>query len=698
MSVLPDSYSPRFDLPMSIGRVGAAGTVIQASYETGVSQLILDRNMDAVVQMRVNAFNDYSYINPDEVSFIYQQDGGNNTATARVLGEPEVQTDGSILYTVQVPPIGQTVNGSLVAQFSDGATSDGLQVTQAPYPELPEAIAGDTAKDVIIDYDNLIAALAPGTNRSNTGSVQSGLAFDGLNPLETKDDLVLRDAVQGAAQNVTSRVRGLSEVLSTYHLLDELVKLRTWKGTLPSDSPLSGLAEGALGAAGGILGETLSGFTEAATSFGGEVFGNMATEALTGAVSGLASGGFDGMLKGAAGGAINSGVGAASGLMGEVLGEVVGVAEDVVGEVAGEVAGDVIGEVAGDVIGDAVGTSAGGGSSLDEYLAAVTTSLLKLSHILKQYTIGLKGTTANLNSAVVNQAAQAMRYTSNSVFDIESPVTLFSTEYLIQQSSKGTFRQTNIDQLSCFNSWVRAEDNIVRQSKAQYNYATDTMYNGGMTKVDSFINGSQYYQGQCKIQTGLSEDLSSFKVRAAGSIDLFSAAGGIFSRALTSIVGKAINFIVDARRAVFIKSRGTLALEAAKDLHIVSNGGKIVIDADQVIFRTNKPVESYVGVGPQYQFGTILTPTPILRPAMNRVPLLTLIDAAEPVGAISAIKALLSPLKKPAYIIREVIPTVPIFDTVTIPTPLLEYPKAPTAATVPQPTNGVIANPVYPAA
>lgn len=637
-SILPADYSQTNRLPQALGKAGNSGTVLQVSYLNDNNQLLLDRDLATRTTVRVTGYSGVGEINPESLSFSYKSTGdlAGTTIPVSVVGQPELQPDGSYLITTEIPPLNETVNGYLVANYVDGATSDGLEVLQAPYPPVPEGLENDGAsRQILLDYENLLDALAPPNTRSNTGTVQSSFSKKGLNALENKDDKKRREAVQGAVQQAVSRIRGLSEVLVTNHLGDELAKLQTWANTI-----------------------TLL---------------------------------------------------------------------DVMTVDADDIAATVM-----EVI---------------EYTASVSQDLVKLTTILEQYSIGLKGTTASQNSGVVNQAAQAFRFTSNSVYDIEAPTTLLNTEFLIQQSSKATYRQTGIDQLSCFNSWQRAEDMMTRQAKSFYNYATDRIYNGAETQVGTFDNSASYCNETYKVQTGKAVDKSSFVVTSEDSIDLFSVAGSIFSRAVKSIIHRTADFITTAKNSIFMQSEGTLALESEQDLHLVSHKGRIVIDADDVIFRTKNPVQFYMGdvtvenplFIPWYVPRMAL---PIPRPDLLMIPRLEVFDVNDlppveeevPIDEVpaeggtsiavegppgeaieviqpegEAIEVIEPPeeeveeeveeeLRLPLYLVEGLILTAPKIKPVILPQELLEYPKAASAATVPQPNNGVVSSPVYPAA
>jgi hypothetical protein len=555
------------------------------SYVDGAQQLIVDSSIPTVATVRITGYNAEQGIYPEDVSFFYKPIGGtgNEEIPVDILGQPELQDDGSYIVTTRIPPLNFRADGHLVANYSDGSTSDGLDLVQAPYPALPEVLDNDGAsREILLDYENLLDVLAPPNARSNTGTVQSSFSRKGLNALENKDDKKRKEAVQGAVQQAVSRIRGLSELLVTHHLGDELVKLQTW---------LTAIA--------------IPDFTNI----------------------------------------------------------------------------DI-----GDFLADL--------SDLVEYTAGVTQDIVKLTTILEQYSIGLKGSTTSQNSGVINQAAQAFRYTSNSVFDIEAPTTLLNTEYLIQQSTKATFRQTGVDQLSCFNSWQRAEDGIVRQSKNQYNYATEGIYNGAKVKVGTYMSGTDNYMSGYSLTAGPVPLGSSYNVLAVGDIDFFSVIGSFLVRTFNDMASKVKNFIVKASENVFIQSEENLAIEAKGDtLHLINRKGKIIIDAKQVIFKTDDPVDFYKGKGPLfYPAQPDYAPIKVPRFDLLKLPHLSVIDLMEPGSILAATPAY------PLYIVETAFTTLPEPPKTIIPPELLDYPKAAPGATVPQPNNGVISSPVYPAA
>jgi hypothetical protein len=584
-NILPADYSNDVSLPQVLGKTSAGGSVLELQYDDNVTQLLLDGDVAATARVRVSGYG-VTPLSATDISFVYKplDNSEANYIKVDILGEPELQPDGSYIVTTNIPPLLNQVNGHLIATSTDGSYSDGLPIAQAPYPSIPKELENDGAsREIILDYENLLDVLAPPNTRSTSGTVQSNFAKKGLNALENKDDKKRKNAVQGAVQQAVSRIRGLSEVIAINHLADEVVKLQTWSNTI--------------------------------------------------------------MLL------------------------------DIMSADAGDLASDV--------------------TNLIEYTAGITQDLIKLTKILEEYGINLKGTTSTQNSAVVNQAAQAFRYTSNSVYDIESPTTLLNTEYLIQQSSKATFRQTGVDQLSCFDSWHRAEDTITRQAKTQYNYASEKIFSGAKTHVGTYNTGSDYYNETYKVQTGTGIDNTSFLVNALSNIDLFSSTGDFLVRAMRNIIHRATSFIVKAGSSIFLQSEDTVAIEAKDgDLHLISRGGRIVLDADNIIFRTDNPVEFYKGKGPEYELATPeYVPLPVKRPDLMRLPHLSLKDANFPDEL-----GLLNPSAYPSYTVKGEYLTAPTQDSVLIPQELLEYPKAPLGATVPQPNNGVVSSPVYPSA
>lgn len=582
--LLPNDYLSGGALPPVLGQTGTTGSVLQISYANGSSQLLSDQTISSTTTVKVTGYTG-NRLDPEGISFYYQPANtpGTEPIPLNIVGIPELQEDGSYLVTTEIPALGNDINGHLVAGYSDGATSDGLEVIQTPYPTVPEDLVNDGAsRQVLTDYENLTDSLAPPSTRSVTGTVQSSFSKKGLNALDNKDDIKRKEAIQGAVQQAVSRIRGLSEVLAIHHLGDEVVKMQAWL-----------------------------------TSIAIPDFTNVNIASLL------------------------------------ALGDI---------------------------------------TKIVEYAVDVTQDVVKLTDILEQYSIGLSGSTAVQNSGVVNQTGQAFRYTSNSVFDIEAPTTLINAEYLVQQSTKSTFRQTGIDQLSCFTSWQRAEDGMMRQAKNQYNYATDGIYNGAKVKVGTYVSGTDNYLSGYSLTAGPVPLGSSYNVLAAGDIDFFSVLGDFLIRTFRNMANKVKNFIVKAAENVYIQAEDSLAIEAkGNNLHLINRNGKIIIDAKEVIFKTDNPIEYFKGEGPLfYPAVQEYDPVEVPRYDLMLLPHLSVIDLMEPGSILAAVP------ENPLYIVEASFLTLPEPPKTIIPPELLDYPKAPTGATVPQPENGVVFNPIYP--
>lgn len=585
INILPEDYESIEALPKLYGKSDNASEVIQISYTDGSNQLVIDSALSTAVDLSVISYSLNQDLSTDNLSFYYRPVNISTVSQfpLNILKGPHKQEDGSYLVTVEIPSFDVRFNGYLIASYAGISTSDGLDLIQAPYPEVPDSLIKDKpSKRVILDYEELLDVLAPPNTRSSTGTVQSSFSKKGLNALANKDDKKRKDAVQGAVQQAVSRIRGLSEVLVTNHLGDELIKLQAWL-----------------------------------TSIAIPDFTNVNIETLLADLTGVL-----------------------------------------------------------------------------EYTTGVTQDIIKLTTILEQYSIGLKGTTSSQNSGVVNQTAQAFRYTSNSVYDIESPTTLINTEYLIQQSTKSTFRQTGVDQLSCFNSWQRAEESIFRQSKNQYNYSTEGIYNGAKVKVGTYVSGTDNYLSGYSITTGPVPTGSSYNVLASGDIDFFSAMGNFLIRTFGNMANKVKNFVVKASEHIYIQAEDSLAIETKGDnLHLINRNGKIIIDAKQVIFKTDEPIEYYKGTGPLFfpaiqQYNLLEVP----RYDLMMLPHLSVIDLMESGSLLSAVP------DNPLYTVEASFLTLPEPPKTIIPPELLSYPKASPGATVPQPNNGIISAPVYPSA
>jgi hypothetical protein len=150
-------------------------------------------------------------------------------------------------------------------------------------------------------------------------------------------------------------------------------------------------------------------------------------------------------------------------------------------------------------------------SEIGEYSTTLAYSMSRLGFIMKKYDFTNKGSVVVQSSNAYNSSAQSHRFNSGTVFDIYAPTTMINTEYLIQQSSSATFRQTGIDQLSCFYQWHRAEDAMVNQTKNLYNYATHQVVNGG-NALNEVYNVATY-----KYLDGVDVRIGGFSLSSLGS-------------------------------------------------------------------------------------------------------------------------------------------------------------------------------------
>lgn len=343
---------------------------------------------------------------------------------------------------------------------------------------------------------------------------------------------------------------------------------------------------------------------------------------------------------------------------------------------------------------------------LANYATSITAALTNLTLILDQYSINIAGSTVTNNSGAVNQAAQAIRYTSNSVFDIDSPTTLINTNYLIQQSSKATFRQTGIDQLSCFNSWTRAEETVTHQAQDIFNYAERQIASGADFSLNTFGSGIDAYREDYKQQVGGTAQLPGYTLVGSGTFDFNSKGGGFWLRVAADIIQRASAFVVDVTRSVFIKAAADVAIEGQR-INITSKG-KLTLDADEIVLRSSRPLQVYIGTGPEYMQQTFSGLAPVINPELLRLPELSVFEPAlanlsELVDAVLSVDQavdLFDPAAiLPLYTLDVAYTTSPLVVEVSLPTHLLDYPKSPGLdIPTPQPNNGVVKAAVYPKA
>lgn len=324
---------------------------------------------------------------------------------------------------------------------------------------------------------------------------------------------------------------------------------------------------------------------------------------------------------------------------------------------------------------------------LSNYQSSLSEGLVRLGLILEKYSYSPAGSDISRISSAYGRSAQSFRFNSGSVFDVYAPATLLNTEYLVQQSSKGTFRQTAIDQLSCFYSWERSEESIVQQAKDRYEYTTEHSYVGGKQSVEVFESGDSRYGSGLDLQVGDGISEAPYNVSVTKDINFFSQLGSYFLRVLDRVYSSCKEFVVEAVEHVFLKARRA-AIEGEKSVDITVTDGKLTLRADDIVFVSKNPVRLVTGEWPLLMEQYLSGMSPTQDPELRRRPALvtTTLGVEEP-----TLRPLLT-----SYVVSITCPMEPIFKPVVYPVELLEYPKSGLPKDIKQPFNGAVAQPVSP--
>jgi uncharacterized membrane protein YgcG len=739
MAVLPQDYDLNELLfpgdsgaPITYGSVDiSTGTTITASTEVPLVRGAEDNAVNVTI-----LGGDVGTINPNDFSVTAISPDRETSVRLPVQGITAATQPNSFKLTPGLPE--NFVDGSQVVVSYLGAESNSLPVANGTYPTLPVYEANQASEELLGLYAQAGAALsgAGGGGQSDNGTLEGILAASGKVTIDAKDDILRKEALRGAAKETATRYGGLTELLNGNHIADEVLKLGLWTASM-------GL-------------------------------GNL--------------------------------------------------------DVADQ---------------------------FRKYKTTLAYSMSRLGFIMKKYDFTNKGSVVVQSSNAYNSSAQSHRFNSGTVFDIYAPTTMINTEYLIQQSSNATLRQTGIDQLSCFYRWHRAEEAMINQTKKIYNYTTDQVINGGnaldevynvatykyldgvnvhiggfgsplgggiggaiggavggavggaiggavgsaasggggsgggggsssggggsssgggggsgefsldgteesisLDGVESALGGAgdvagsavnagiDAAQGGIDALTGgelpgLTDPIkSNYTLSATGNVNLFSLLGRLLVKAKDSVLAMAENIVLDATKDIFIRAAEKLALESKHNLNITCREGQLIIDAEEIIFRSPRPIQFNIGEGPMYMQETIAGLYEIENPDLMRLPELfvTAVEDLAPIdeipaeggeaigvegpaegggrphagvaaGAIDEIPAegavpieveeveeLITegPLIKYVVIVEQTPDPSP--GMITSPYPLMGYPTSPLPAPVAQPNNGIVASPVYPAA
>lgn len=131
---------------------------------------------------------------------------------------------------------------------------------------------------------------------------------------------------------------------------------------------------------------------------------------------------------------------------------------------------------------------------LNDYRKALDECMERLAIVMGNYDIVEVGSSAKDHTNAENSNALSFRFNSGTFFDVYSPATVFNTEYLIQYSSRATFRQTAIDQLSSFYTWHRAQNTMVHQAKDYFNYSSQHSFLGGNINTTVYRKKKERYE------------------------------------------------------------------------------------------------------------------------------------------------------------------------------------------------------------
>jgi hypothetical protein len=131
---------------------------------------------------------------------------------------------------------------------------------------------------------------------------------------------------------------------------------------------------------------------------------------------------------------------------------------------------------------------------LNEYRTALDNCMERLAVVMQNYDYVEVGSSVKDHTNAENSNALSFRFNAGTFFDVYSPASVFNTEYLIQYSTRGTFRQTAIDQLSSFYTWHRAQNNMVHQARDYFNYSTQHSFLGGNINTTIYRDKKERYE------------------------------------------------------------------------------------------------------------------------------------------------------------------------------------------------------------
>jgi hypothetical protein len=131
---------------------------------------------------------------------------------------------------------------------------------------------------------------------------------------------------------------------------------------------------------------------------------------------------------------------------------------------------------------------------LNDYRKALDECMERLAIVMQNYDIVEVGSAAKDHTNAENSNALSFRFNAGTFFDVYAPASVFNTEYLIQYSSRATFRQTALDQLSSFYTWHRAQNNMVHQARDYFNYSTQHSFLGGNINTTVYRDKKERYE------------------------------------------------------------------------------------------------------------------------------------------------------------------------------------------------------------
>lgn len=267
-------------------------------------------------------------------------------------------------------------------------------------------------------------------------------------------------------------------------------------------------------------------------------------------------------------------------------------------------------------------------TDIKRYTESLDSGIERLKTVYDMWGYAEIGSTTERSTASQIKTAQSFSFTSATAFDVTAPAMILNSEYLVQQASKGSFRQTNIDQLSCFYRWHRAEKFIVTQAKDYFNYASQFSFFSGNFNTTVYNTKEERYEhlltqvGQSDegknavnafnvlgildtaenptvkkdlsfetteestpISLGGLDQPSSWDINVKHDFNLFSVLAGIVQRSKELIYQQAKALITEVVESYFVKSGNHIYLEAGKDLYLRSKG-TLYLSGKKVVIHT----------------------------------------------------------------------------------------------------------------